>query len=140
MNRTEATAVYAVVMFALIAGAAQHWTVNSPRVKALIAAHHHTMVAPQATELAQLDMPAIEELRSAESDGQLANIERAQLKAYKAAKVCNRAQIRAAMEQARQAERQARLYQREMRHQWVMVTPAEVGVHVQPVQIEISNP
>lgn len=140
MKRTEATAVYAVVMFALIAGAAQKWAVNSPRARALIVAHHHTMVMPQAPELAQLDIPAIDELQSAEGSHALATVERVQLKAYKAAKVCNRTEVRLAMQQARQAEREARLYQREMRHQWMTVTPAEVGVHMQPVQIEISNP
>jgi hypothetical protein len=110
-------------------------------VRALIASHHQTVAAPQAPELAQLDMPAIEDLQTSEMDTAVANAERAEaLKAVKAAKVCNRAQIRLAMAQARQAARESRLQQREMRHQWVMVQPASFNVRVQPTQIEISNP
>ena len=136
MNRTEATAVYVVVMFALVAGAAQKWAVNSPWVKALIASHHQTMTEPQAPELAQLDMPAMENLRPLEIQTAVANAQRAK----GAAKICNRTQIRLATAQARLAARELRLHEREMRHQWVMVTPANFNVRVQPPQVEISNP
>jgi hypothetical protein len=136
MNRTEATAVYVVVMFALVAGAAQKWAVNSPRVKALIASHHQTMTAPQAPELAHLTMPAMENLRSLEIQTAAADAHRAEA----ATKLCNRTQIRLAMAQARMAARELRLHEREMRHQWVMVTPANFSVRVQPPQVEISNP
>lgn len=142
MNRTEATAVYAILMFALAAGTLQHWAVNSPRVKALIAAHHYAMAAPQAPELAELRaLPAMEDLGSAKTGNAVAAVDRAQMiKALKAAKLCNRTEIKLAMAQVRAAARQVRSQQRELRRQWIMVTPAQLNVHVEPAQIEISNP
>lgn len=126
MNRTEATAVYVIMVFAIVAGAAQHWAAKSPMIMSLVAAHLH-QAAPQA-----LPKVAALEALPAQIDAEMAL---SQAMTAKAQVRCRETQIRLAKAHARLIAREARLQAVEAMRQWHTVNPNDfvnVNVQVQP--------